>query len=99
MPHRSDRHEQEAIFWCSLLQPLICGEIGDENAQPTGGKRQLSLLCHITTDFPDERRSSEPAQVAPTQAAKRPLPTRASHIERGHLGVLPGEVRRPPGVA
>jgi len=32
MPHRSDRHEQWAIFWCSLLQPLICGEIPPEEA-------------------------------------------------------------------
>ena len=32
MPHRSDRHEQWAIFWCSLLQPLICSEIPPEEA-------------------------------------------------------------------
>ena len=32
MPHRSDRHEQWAIFWCSLLQPLICNEIPPEEA-------------------------------------------------------------------
>jgi transposase InsO family protein len=32
MPHRSDRHEQWAIFWCSLLQPLISGEIPPEEA-------------------------------------------------------------------
>jgi transposase InsO family protein len=32
MSHRSDRHEQWAIFWCSLLQPLICGEVPPEEA-------------------------------------------------------------------
>jgi hypothetical protein len=30
--YRSDRHEQWAIFWCSLLEPLICGEIPPEEA-------------------------------------------------------------------
>lgn len=32
MPHRSDRHEQEAVFWCSLLQPLILEEVPREEA-------------------------------------------------------------------
>lgn len=32
MANRADRHEQSAIFWCSLLQPLLCGEISPEVA-------------------------------------------------------------------
>ena len=32
MSHRSDRHEQEAVFWCSLLQPLILAEVPREEA-------------------------------------------------------------------
>ena len=32
MANRVDRHEQWAIFWCSLLQPLLCGEISPEEA-------------------------------------------------------------------
>jgi len=32
MSHRSDRHEQEAVFWCSLLQPLILEEVPREEA-------------------------------------------------------------------
>jgi transposase InsO family protein len=29
---RSDRHEQWALFWCSLLEPLLCGEIPPHEA-------------------------------------------------------------------
>jgi transposase InsO family protein len=32
MASRVDRHEQWAIFWCSLLQPLLCGEIPPHEA-------------------------------------------------------------------
>ena len=32
MTNRADRHEQGAIFWCSLLQPLLCGEIPPQEA-------------------------------------------------------------------
>ncbi len=32
MTNRADRHEQWAIFWCSLLQPLLCGEIPPQEA-------------------------------------------------------------------
>ena len=32
MANRADRHEQWAIFWCSLLQPLLIGEIPPEEA-------------------------------------------------------------------
>ena len=51
MPHRSDRHEQEAIFWCSLLQPLICGEIAPEDAADF--LRELATTEHL---FPDGQR-------------------------------------------
>ena len=27
MSHRSDRHEQEAVFWCSLLGPIQGGTV------------------------------------------------------------------------
>ena len=32
MTNRADRHEQWAIFWCSLLQPLLGGEIPPQEA-------------------------------------------------------------------
>ena len=32
MSDRSDRHEQEAVFWCSLLQPLILEEVPRDEA-------------------------------------------------------------------
>jgi len=32
MASRADRHQQWAIFWCSLLQPLLCGEIPPQEA-------------------------------------------------------------------
>ena len=45
MPIRSDRHEQWAIFWCSLLQPLIGGEVPPEEAgeflRELAGREQL----------------------------------------------------------
>ena len=51
MPHRSDRHEQWAVFWCSLLQPLICGEIPREEAGPF-----LRMLSETEQLFPDGSR-------------------------------------------
>lgn len=45
MPIRSNRDEQWAIFWCSLLQPLICGAIPPEEAgeflRELAGQEQL----------------------------------------------------------
>ena len=51
MSSRQDRHEQWAIFWCSLLGPLLSGVIPAEEAGPF--LRQLSQTEH---DFPDGTR-------------------------------------------
>jgi len=51
MFQREDRHEREAIFWCSLLQPLLCGEIPPpETAQFL---RELAETEHL---FPDGKK-------------------------------------------
>jgi putative transposase len=51
MSNQHDRHEQWAVFWCSLLGPLIYGEIPPEEA----GRflRELAQSEHL---FPDGRR-------------------------------------------
>jgi transposase InsO family protein len=58
MPIRSFHHEQWAIFWCSLLQPLICGEVPPEEAgeflREQAGREQL---------FPNGRRK-KPSRAA-----------------------------------
>ena len=51
MSHRSDRHEQEAVFWCSLLQPLILEEVPREEAAAF-----LRQLAETEQLFPDGRR-------------------------------------------
>ena len=51
MTNRSDRHEQWAIFWCSLLQPLVCGEISPEDAADF-----LRELAETEQLFPDGQR-------------------------------------------
>lgn len=51
MSSRQDRHEQWAVFWCSLLGPLLSGVIPAEEAGPF--LRQLSQTEH---DFPDGTR-------------------------------------------
>ena len=51
MSHRSDRHEQEAIFWCSLLEPLISGEIPPQEAGEF-----LRELTKTEQLFPDGQR-------------------------------------------
>jgi transposase InsO family protein len=51
MPHRSDRYEQEALFWCSLLEPLVCGEIPPEEAAEF-----LRELANTEQLFPDGQR-------------------------------------------
>jgi transposase InsO family protein len=51
MSSRQDRHEQWAVFWCSLLGPLLSGVISAEEAGPF--LRQLSQTEH---DFPDGTR-------------------------------------------
>jgi transposase InsO family protein len=51
MPDRQDRQEQWAVFWCSLLSPLLYGEIPPEEAGAF--LRQLADQEH---DFPDGRR-------------------------------------------
>jgi transposase InsO family protein len=48
MSHRSDRHEQEAVFWCSLLQPLILEEVPREEAGSF-----LRQLAQTEQLFPD----------------------------------------------
>jgi len=51
MSHRSDRHEQEAVFWCSLLQPLILEEVPREEAATF-----LRQLAETEQLFPDGQR-------------------------------------------
>ncbi len=51
MANRADRHEQWAIFWCSLLQPLLCGEIPPEEAAEF-----LRELTETERLFPDGQR-------------------------------------------
>lgn len=58
MPRRPDRHEQWAIFWCSLLQPLICGEIPPEEAGEF--LREVAATEHL---FPNGRRK-KPSRAA-----------------------------------
>jgi len=58
MSHRSERHEQWAIFWCSLLQPLICGEVPPEEAGSF--LRGLADTEHL---FPDGQRR-KPSRAA-----------------------------------
>jgi putative transposase len=58
MPHRSDRHEQWAVFWCSLLQPLICGEVPPEEAGEF-----LRALADTEQLFPNGRRK-KPSRAA-----------------------------------
>ena len=48
MADRQDRHEQWVIFWCSLLSPLLYGEIPPEEAGPF-----LRQLAGTEQDFPD----------------------------------------------
>jgi hypothetical protein len=51
MPDRHDRHERWAIFWCTLLSPLLFGDIPPEEA----GRflRELADTEHL---FPDGKR-------------------------------------------
>ena len=51
MASRADRHEQWAIFWCSLLQPLLIGEIPPDEAADF--LRELTETEHL---FPDGQR-------------------------------------------
>lgn len=51
MSSRHDRHERWAIFWCSLLDPLLYGDIPPEEAGPF-----LRQLADTECEFPDGRR-------------------------------------------
>lgn len=51
MSSRQDRHEQWAVFWCSLLGPLLYGEVPAEEAGPF-----LRQLAQTECDFPDGKR-------------------------------------------
>jgi transposase InsO family protein len=51
MTNRVDRHEQWAVFWCSLLQPLLCGEIPPQEAG-----RFLRELAETEQLFPNGQR-------------------------------------------
>jgi len=51
MSSRQDRHEQWAVFWCSLLGPLLSGVIPAEEAGPF-----LRQLSQTEYDFPDGTR-------------------------------------------
>ena len=61
MPHRSDRHEQWAIFWCSLLQPLICGEV-----PPAEAGEFLRELAATEQLFPNGQRTCRTCKTAAT---------------------------------
>ncbi len=51
MSRRQERHEQWAVFWCSLLGPLLSGVIPAEEAGPF-----LRELADSEHDFPDGTR-------------------------------------------
>lgn len=51
MSSRQDRHEQWAVFWCSLLGPLLYGDIPAEEAGPF-----LRQLAQTECEFPDGKR-------------------------------------------
>ena len=51
MSSRQDRQEQWAIFWCSLLAPLLYGEI-----PATEAGRFLRQLAQTECEFPDGKR-------------------------------------------
>ena len=51
MSSRRERHEQWAIFWCSLLAPLLYGEIPAAEAG-----RFLRQLAQTECEFPDGKR-------------------------------------------
>jgi len=51
MPDRQDRQEQWAVFWCSLLGPLLYEDIPHEEAG-----RFLRELAETECDFPDGTR-------------------------------------------
>ena len=51
MPSRQDRQEQWAVFWCSLLSPLLYGEIPPQQAGAF-----LRQLAESECQFPDGRR-------------------------------------------
>jgi transposase InsO family protein len=51
MHSRQDRQEQWAVFWCSLLGPLLYGEIPPQEAG-----RFLRQLAETEYEFPDGRR-------------------------------------------
>ncbi len=51
MSRRQEHHEQWAVFWCSLLGPLLSGVIPDEEAGPF-----LRELADSEHDFPDGTR-------------------------------------------
>jgi transposase InsO family protein len=51
MSSRRERHEQWAIFWCSLLAPLLYGEIPAAEAG-----RFLRQLSQTECEFPDGKR-------------------------------------------
>ena len=53
MPDRQERQEQWAVFWCSLLAPLLYGQIPEDEAGPEprcieSGRniaRRASIVC------------------------------------------------------
>jgi transposase InsO family protein len=51
MSCRQDRHEQWAVFWCSLLGPLLSGVISEQECGPF-----LRELAETEHDFPDGTR-------------------------------------------
>ena len=51
MSSRRERHEQWAIFWCSLLGPLLYGELPAAEAG-----RFLRELSQTECEFPDGQR-------------------------------------------
>jgi putative transposase len=57
MSRRHERHEQWAVFWCSLLAPLLYGEIPAAEAG-----RFLRQLSQTDCEFPDGKRR-QPARA------------------------------------
>ena len=100
MSSQQDRHEQWAVFWCSLLAPLLYGEIPVEEAGPF-----LRQLTETECEFPDGTRR-KPARATlwrkwkkyrdggfealfPKRRCDRGKPRRATQAMQGLLALNP----------
>ena len=64
MSQRSDRHEQEAVFWCSLLQPLILEEVPREEAGSFLRHLGLPIGAEALTQVNDGMSNASPLSLA-----------------------------------